>query len=60
MAKEKANMIGGRIVQDLSDPISGLSLRLVLTNQYNQINWEYQILYGMKVVRPEFGVRILG
>jgi len=60
MAKEKVNQIGGRIVQDLSDPISGLSLRLVISNQYNQINWEYQILYGMRVIRPEFGVRILG
>lgn len=58
--KTKANEIGGRKVMDLSDPDSGLSLRLVISNQYNQVCWEYQILYGMRVIRPEFGVRILG
>jgi hypothetical protein len=59
-AKSKSNEIGGRKVMDFTDPVSGLSLRLVISNQYNHVAWEYQILYGMQVVRPEFGVRILG
>jgi hypothetical protein len=58
--KELVNQVGGRQIMDMSDPVSGLALRLVISNQYNQINWEYQILYGSLVVRPEFGVRILG
>jgi hypothetical protein len=58
--KMQIDQIGGRKVMDVTDPVTKLSLRLVISNQYNQINWEYQILYGVRVVRPEFGVRILG
>lgn len=43
----------------MNDPDSGLSLRHVVTREYNQTRFEFQILYGYGVVRPECGVRII-
>jgi hypothetical protein len=42
------------------DPISGLSLRLEVTDQHKQTQWSIDALYGASVIRPEFGVRIAG
>jgi hypothetical protein len=50
----------GKKVAQMVDPETGLSMRLVVSSQYNQINWEYQILYGFKVLRPELAVRMMG
>lgn len=50
----------GKITSQIRDEQSGLSLRLVISSQYNRTNWEYQILYGTKIIRPELGVRLMG
>jgi hypothetical protein len=42
------------------DPISGLSLRLQITREYQRTRFSYDILYGGAVVRPELGARIAG
>lgn len=41
------------------DPISGLALRVEITEEYKRERFSYDILYGSNVVRPEFGVRLL-
>lgn len=49
----------GKQVYDLEDPSTGLSLRVVWSSQNNQTQCSMQILYGIKVVRPEFGCRVI-
>lgn len=41
------------------DPISGLALRVEVTEEHKRQRFSYDILYGANVVRPEFGVRLL-
>ena len=47
-------------VQTITDPISGLSFRLQITREYMQTTWRFDVLYGVKTVRPEFASRIYG
>ena len=49
----------GSMIQSATDPISGLSLRLEVKRQYKQVHYEYDILYGGEVIRPEFLVRVI-
>ena len=47
-------------IMSVSDPETGLSLRLEVTRQYKQTMWEFDILWGTKLVRPELVVAIHG
>lgn len=51
--------LGARMVT-MSDPVSGLSLRLEVSRQHKQTAYEFDILWGCKLVRPELAVRIAG
>ncbi len=52
--------IEGRQVFSATDPVSGITLRLIVTPQHYQTTWSFDILYGATLVRPEFAVRIAG
>ncbi|KKN70981.1 hypothetical protein LCGC14_0425830 [marine sediment metagenome] len=52
--------IEGRQVFSATDPVSGITLRLIVTPQHYQTTWSFDILYGCTLVRPEFAVRIAG
>ena len=52
--------IEGRQVFTATDPVSGITLRLVVTPQHYQTTWSFDLLYGCTLVRPEFAVRIAG
>lgn len=41
------------------DTESGLALRLEVTRQSKQIKWEFDVLFGGQVLRPEHVVRVL-
>ena len=47
-------------IMSVSDPETGLSLRLEVTRQYKQTMWEFDILWGVKLVRPELVVALHG
>lgn len=44
----------------ITDPESGLSLRLEVTRQYKQTVWEFDLLWGVALVKPSYVVRIQG
>lgn len=42
------------------DPITGLFMRLETVRQHKQTAWQFDVLYGSKLVRPEYACRIAG
>lgn len=51
---------GGNHVAAMQDPQTGVVLRLELMRQYKQTVWEFDVLYGAKLIRPELACRIAG
>ena len=49
-----------RRILSLPDPDTGLILRIEQIDQYKQEMWELDILYGVKLLRPELLCRIAG
>jgi len=47
-------------VESMTDPISGISLRLEVTRQYKQTEWSFDILYGAECIDPRKAVRLAG
>ncbi len=44
----------------MTDPLTGLSMRLELSRQHKQWVWAFDILWGSALIRPELGCRIAG
>lgn len=53
-----ADLAMGSNIMSMTDPQTGLSLRLEVQRQYKQTTWEFDILYGVKCVRPEFACKV--
>lgn len=60
LAQSSAENGLGNQIMSMTDPETGLSLRLEISRQYKQIVWEFDILWGVKLVRPELAVRLAG
>jgi len=54
-----ADAYGSNIVS-MTDPVSGLSMRLEVSRQYKQVVYELDALWGVKLIRPELACRIAG
>ncbi len=56
-----ANGLGSIILTDI-DPISGIALRLEISRdaRLKKTIWSYDILWGVKTIRPEFACRLIG
>jgi len=55
----ETDSIGTQIIT-MTDPVTGIGLRLEVLRQNKQMVWEFDLLYGGKLVRPELAVRIMG
>jgi hypothetical protein len=42
------------------DPLTGLPLRLEIRRQHKQTVWEFDVLYGVKLIRAALASRIAG
>ncbi len=51
--------LGSRIMS-MTDPQTGITLRIEVSRQYKQVVWELDILWGAKLVRPELATRLAG
>ena len=51
--------LGNNIIS-AQDPVSGLTMRLEVSRQYKQTVWEFDMLWGAKLIRPELACRIIG
>ena len=51
---------GSGITETITAPVSGVTLRLKITEEYYQTTWRWDVLNGVKCVRPELACRILG
>lgn len=50
----------GNILESMTDPVSGLSLRLEISRQHKQTQFSYDMLFGAALVRRELACRALG
>ena len=50
----------GVLIDQITDPQSGLTMRLEVSRLYKEMVYTFDILYGVDVIRPEYGIRILG
>lgn len=55
-----AGLLGGNVSRALTDDVTGLTLRLEVVRQHKQVAWQFDVLYGGKLVRPEFAARVAG
>lgn len=50
----------GSVVTSMLDPVTNLVLRLEVNRQWKQERWTFDVLYGVKTLRPQLAARILG
>jgi hypothetical protein len=50
----------GSEILTMQDPLTGLVLRLEVSRQHKQVAWEFDILWGVKLVRPQLVCRVAG
>jgi len=50
----------GNEIMSMTDPMTGITLRLEISRQYKQVKWEFDILWGSELVRPALATRIAG
>ncbi len=50
----------GSKIMAMQDPHTGLTLRLEVSRQHKQVAWEFDMLWGCELVRPELAMRLAG
>tara|TARA_R110000765_G_scaffold141381_2_gene242232 strand:+ start:606 stop:1745 length:1140 start_codon:yes stop_codon:yes gene_type:complete len=60
VANAMSGMAGGNPQSVLTDNQTGLTMRLEIVRQHKQNAFQFDVLYGTKLVRPQFAMRIGG
>lgn len=60
VANAMAGLTGGNPQSVLTDNLTGLTMRLELVRQHKQNAFQFDVLYGTKLVRAAFATRIAG
>lgn len=60
LTEESAGMDLGPKIISAQDPVTGLVMRLEVSRQHKRVAWEFDILWGAKLVRPELAMRLVG
>jgi len=47
-------------IMGVTDPETGLSLRLEVSRQYKQTVWEFDVLWGVALLRPDLAIKLYG
>lgn len=50
----------GTVLREMTDPVSGLTMRMEVSRQNKQERFAMDVLYGAKTLRPQFATRIAG
>jgi hypothetical protein len=50
----------GTMISQMTDPVSGLTMRMEVSRQNKQERFAMDVLYGAKTIRPQFATRIAG
>ncbi len=50
----------GVAFDSIADPNSGLTLRLEVSREHKRYRWSFDVLYGGRVIRPEWAVKLYG
>jgi len=50
----------GSIISQMTDPVSGLTMRMEVTRQNKQERFALDVLYGAKTIRKQYATRIAG
>jgi hypothetical protein len=56
----KQSSLAPSTIASMTDPLSGVSMRLEIVRMRNVDEWRLQVLYGGKSTRPYAGLRVLG
>jgi hypothetical protein len=58
LATQTLNPGNSSEIMSMQDPVTGIVLRLEVSRQHKQVAWEFDILWGAKLVRPELACRL--
>ena len=58
LASQTLNPGGNSQIMSMQDPVTGIVLRLEVSRQHKQVVWEFDILWGAKLVRAELACRL--
>jgi hypothetical protein len=50
----------GTVMREMSDPVSGLTMRMEVSRQNKQERFAMDVLYGAKTLRPQYATRVAG
>ena len=60
LVSSTTDMSLGNKILSLTDPQTGITLRLEVSRQYKQVVWEFDLLWGAQLVRPQLAARLAG
>jgi len=60
IAQSTSELSLGNEIMVMQDPVTGIPLRLEVMRQYKQVTWEFDVLWGSALVRPELAARLAG